>query len=279
VDDDPRTIDIFTQVLRLEGYEVRTALSAEDGMRAVHESDPDAILVDYNLPLVNGVEFVRWLRECEGHRETPVAIVTGDWFDDTLLRQFGASVAFKPLSVAELVNLTSQLLAARNSIDHVRPPSDVGEHHPMTPSLDAKMEIPGKTRTLSGRPATPCQVQESPSVPEALLVDDDPGFVETLAMLLRLEGYRVISKSTTDAAVQYLDSSTPDVLITDIAVGRSNGWELVRYAKQRSPDLHVVVVTGDADLFVAKWEYFHTPVFLKPFDPVELFDYFRQHVR
>jgi FixJ family two-component response regulator len=93
---------------------------------------------------------------------------------------------------------------------------------------------------------------------EALLVDDDRGFVETLAMLLRFEGYAVI---------------------TNIAIGASNGWELVRYANQHKPDLPVVVVTGDADLFAANWEYFYTPVFLKPFDPVELFDYLRQHAR
>ena len=113
---------------------------------------------------------------------------------------------------------------------------------------------------------------------EALLVDDDPGFVETLALLLRFEGYAVIPEFTFDSAVRHLRASTPDVLITDIAIGRSNGWELVRYANQRRPRLPVVVVTGDADLFAAKWEYFHTPVFLKPFDPVELFDYLRQRM-
>ena len=82
-----------------------------------------------------------------------------------------------------------------------------------------------------------------------------------------------------DSAMQYLSASTPHVLITDIAIDPSNGWELIRYANQHKPDLPVVVVTGDADLFGAKWEYFHTPVFFKPFDPVELFDYLRQHVR
>jgi DNA-binding NtrC family response regulator len=114
---------------------------------------------------------------------------------------------------------------------------------------------------------------------EALLVDDDRGFVETLAMLLRLEGYAVIPEFSFDSAVQYLRASTPEVLITDIAIGASNGWELVRYANQHKPHLTVVVVTGDADLFAAKREYFYTPVFLKPFDPVELFDYLRQHAR
>src|ERR1700693_5689912 len=68
------------------------------------------------------------------------------------------------------------------------------------------------------------------SMREALLVDDDRGFVETLAMLLRFEGYAVIPQFTFDSAVQYLRASTPEVLITDIGIGASNGWELVRYA-------------------------------------------------
>jgi DNA-binding response OmpR family regulator len=43
---------------------------------------------------------------------------------------------------------------------------------------------------------------------EALLVDDDPWFVETLAMLLRFEGYAVVPEFTFDSAVQYLSAST-----------------------------------------------------------------------
>ena len=120
VDDDPATVDIFAEVLRLEGYEVQTALSAEAGLRAVHASRPDAILVDFRLPLANGVTFLRRLRACEAHRDTPVAVVTGDYsLDDTLtseLHQLGARVAFKPLWVAELVDLTSRLLAGRASL-------------------------------------------------------------------------------------------------------------------------------------------------------------------
>jgi DNA-binding NtrC family response regulator len=117
-----------------------------------------------------------------------------------------------------------------------------------------------------------------PSLREALLVDDDPGFVETLGALLRFEGYAVTPEFTFHSALQYLSAHFPDILITDIAIGPSNGWELVRYANQHQPNLPVVVVTGHADLLAAKWEYFHTPVFLKPFDPDELFDYLRRHV-
>jgi two-component system C4-dicarboxylate transport response regulator DctD len=112
-----------------------------------------------------------------------------------------------------------------------------------------------------------------------MLVDDDPGFVETFGALLRFEGYAVIAESTYNSAREYLSThSPPDVLITDITIGSSNGWELVRYANQYQPGLPVVVITGLADLHIAKWEYFHTPVFLKPFDPDELFDYLRRHL-
>jgi DNA-binding NtrC family response regulator len=116
-------------------------------------------------------------------------------------------------------------------------------------------------------------------VREVLVVDDDPGLVHTLTMLLRLEGYLVTAESRVDAAMQHLCVSTPDVLITDIAIGRANGWDLVRYANQHHPGLPVIVVTGAADLFAAKWEYFETPVFLKPFNPDELIEHLRQYSR
>jgi CheY-like chemotaxis protein len=120
VDDDRATVDIFAQTLRLEGFEVRTALSAESGMRAVLANRPDAILVDFGMPLANGLEFLRRLRADERHRDTPVAVVTGDYFlDDTIateLHQLGAGVVFKPLLCAELVDLTRRLLAGRASI-------------------------------------------------------------------------------------------------------------------------------------------------------------------
>jgi DNA-binding NtrC family response regulator len=119
VDDDVAAGETFAQALRLEGYEVLTALSAESGLRAVQTSCPDVILVDFRMPLASGVEFLRQLRAGEWHSSTPVAVVTGDYtLDDTItseLHKLGATVAFKPLWLAELVDLTRTLLAGRPS--------------------------------------------------------------------------------------------------------------------------------------------------------------------
>src|SRR5882757_2880703 len=85
VDDDEGVTQTFARMLKLEGYNVRTAMSAESGLREAEESHPDAIILDLRMPLVDGLGFLRRLRSNDEQRTTPVAIVTGDYFlDDTV---------------------------------------------------------------------------------------------------------------------------------------------------------------------------------------------------
>lgn len=114
VDDDEGVTETFARMLRLEGYAVRTAVSAETGLREAESAQPDAIILDLRMPLVDGLGFLRRLRETEGSRDTPVAIVTGDYFleDDIFaeLRALGAELRFKPLWLEDLVGLARNLL-------------------------------------------------------------------------------------------------------------------------------------------------------------------------
>ena len=62
VDDDESVTQTFASMLRLEGYQVRTAITAENGLRVAEESRPDAIILDLRMPLVDGLGFLRRLR-------------------------------------------------------------------------------------------------------------------------------------------------------------------------------------------------------------------------
>jgi DNA-binding response OmpR family regulator len=101
-------------MLELEGYAVRTAMSAEKGLIEAAEHHPDAIILDLRMPLLDGLGFLRRLRSHEGHHHIPVAIVTGDYFLDdsvsTELRQLGAELKFKPMWLEDLVGLARNLL-------------------------------------------------------------------------------------------------------------------------------------------------------------------------
>ena len=114
VDDDEGVTTTFARMLRLEGYHVHTALTAEMGLREAQSSHPDAIILDLRMPLVDGLGFLRRLRADEDQRNVPVAIVTGDYFlDDTVsneLRELGAELRFKPMWLEDLVGLARTLL-------------------------------------------------------------------------------------------------------------------------------------------------------------------------
>ncbi len=117
VDDDEGVTQTFARMLRLEGYQVRTAVSAETGLREANHSRPDAIILDLRMPLVDGLGFLRRLRAQDDHRAIPVAIVTGDYFlDDSVsaeLRELGAELRFKPLWLEDLVGLARNLLKVK----------------------------------------------------------------------------------------------------------------------------------------------------------------------
>ena len=117
VDDDEGVTQTFARMLRLEGYQVRTAVSAETGLKEAQDSSPDAIILDLRMPLVDGLGFLRRLREHDSQRTIPVAIVTGDYFlDDSVsaeLRELGAELRFKPLWLEDLVGLARNLLQSR----------------------------------------------------------------------------------------------------------------------------------------------------------------------
>ncbi len=114
VDDDEAVTQTFARMLELEGYTVRTAITAETGLREATEHQPDAIILDMRMPLVDGLGFLRRLRGHASHRQTPVAIVTGDYFLDehvsSELHELGAELKFKPLWLEDLVGLARNLL-------------------------------------------------------------------------------------------------------------------------------------------------------------------------
>ena len=114
VDDDGATADSFSRTLRLEGYEVWAALSAEEGLTLAQTHPPHAIVLDLRMPLTSGLQFLRAIRAIDGLATTPVAIVTGDYgLDDDVrdeIRALGAELRFKPIWIEELVTLARELL-------------------------------------------------------------------------------------------------------------------------------------------------------------------------
>ncbi len=116
VDDDRSVADTFARMLKLEGFIVASALSAEEGLQLADTVRPHAIILDMRMPITNGLQFLRLVRSKPHLVEVPVAIVTGDYFlPDPIqaeLKSLGASIRFKPLWLEDLVALARTLVSA-----------------------------------------------------------------------------------------------------------------------------------------------------------------------
>jgi DNA-binding response OmpR family regulator len=115
VDDDRSVTDTFARMLKLEGFEVATAINADAGLLLADSVRPSAIILDMRMPITNGLQFLRMLRSKPHLVEVPVAIVTGDYFlSDPItqeLKSLGASIRFKPLWLEDLIALAKTLVA------------------------------------------------------------------------------------------------------------------------------------------------------------------------
>jgi DNA-binding response OmpR family regulator len=115
VDDDRSVADTFARILKLEGFAVATAMSAEAGLEVADTVAPDAIILDMRMPITNGLQFLRLIRTKPHLVEVPVAIITGDYFladpIQTELRSLGASIRFKPMDLEDLLTLARTMVS------------------------------------------------------------------------------------------------------------------------------------------------------------------------
>ena len=113
VDDDPRIREFVRVNLEMDGFAVREAGSADEGLEALEAEPPDLILLDVMMPKVDGWEMLQRVRERHGVDSIQVIMFSGQVDDDaTDQAQAGGAQAFvgKPFNPQDLVTRAKDLL-------------------------------------------------------------------------------------------------------------------------------------------------------------------------
>ena len=110
IDDDPAILATVADILRDEGYAVRTAANGAEGLAAVEQQRPALILLDMRMPVLDGWGVTRALRE-RGLR-VPVVVMTAAQDARRWAQEVGAAHALaKPFDIVELLGVVEQFVA------------------------------------------------------------------------------------------------------------------------------------------------------------------------
>jgi CheY-like chemotaxis protein len=116
IEDDEYSRDALAHLLAAEGYEAQSASDGESGLTKAHEMQPDVIVLDLNLPGIDGKEVIQMLRNDGPLRDVPILIVTGD--EDRAAQsavEMGADgYLTKPVEFDDLIGAIDKLKGAAN---------------------------------------------------------------------------------------------------------------------------------------------------------------------
>lgn len=113
VDDDPDFCVLLRQMLKWRGFEVSVAYSASDALSAMGQVHPEIMLVDIQMPEVDGLELIRKIRSDKSFANTPIIVITATAIRDMLLASREAGADFfltKPLTYFELERTIDRIM-------------------------------------------------------------------------------------------------------------------------------------------------------------------------
>lgn len=110
-DDDPEMVSIIDEALSYRGYRVVTAKNGKEALDRVGAENPQLILLDMKMPVMDGWAFSKALREQHGRR-IPIVVITA--MEDSQLRadELGAEGELgKPFNMEQLYEVVEDMLA------------------------------------------------------------------------------------------------------------------------------------------------------------------------
>jgi twitching motility two-component system response regulator PilH len=115
VDDSPTEIVVFKKILAKHGYQILIASDGQEGVEMAIKELPDLILMDVVMPVLNGFQATRQLKNNESTANIPVIMVTTKDQQTDInwgMRQGANEYMVKPVSPAELLNKIKALINA-----------------------------------------------------------------------------------------------------------------------------------------------------------------------
>jgi DNA-binding response OmpR family regulator len=142
VEDDPDTIYLLKQILRIAGFNVLSAMSGTEALKKIVEYEPNLVLLDLMLPEMDGWEIYSYLRQMT---EVPVIIISALGNKDEIVKGLhrGADdYITKPFHNAEVVERVKAVLRSSGKVQEI--------NRMVFPSVNLVIDFMNQQVTLNG---------------------------------------------------------------------------------------------------------------------------------
>ncbi len=133
VEDNPRNMRLLEMTLKARGYSLLKATDGEKALDMAMRQHPDLIIMDIQLPKIDGLEVTRKLREIPAFSHTPIIAITAYAMKGDEERAIDAGCdAYlpKPINTRQLPGMIAEMLLQRQQTTSSTNGDDSGEENP-----------------------------------------------------------------------------------------------------------------------------------------------------
>jgi two-component system cell cycle response regulator len=213
VEDHPLNMKLVRSLLQLSGYQVLEAKNAETAIQMAISHLPDLILMDIQLPGMDGLEATRIIKCRKESENIPVIALTsyampGD--EEKARESFCSGYITKPIDTRKFIGTIQQYLDPRPVLKE------------------------------------PESAKGSSSKPRILIVDDDPLNIKLLAAKLPADQFETLTASNGQMAIQKVLRDVPDLVLLDIMMPGMDGFSISRWIKGNpaTEEIPIILITA-----------------------------------
>lgn len=268
VDDDEATLD-FLEVALEGSYEVVRAHDGFDALEKLTKTQPDLLVLDVAMPLMNGLETCQAIRSKPAFEKTEVIFLSAKDDSATIKKAYevgGNLFVKKPIDAERLaLNVKMSLEKAgaprekRHSLIELRSMFAPGKSKPeppvaretaprraplpQPPPLTAPPTSPAAPKRVTPRPPDPPKTR-----PRVMIVDDDPEIVSLLELSFQ-DSYEMCSAHDGLQAIERIVEYEPDILLVDIMMPKMNGFQLCTSLRRNATyrDTPILMITAKSN--------------------------------
>ncbi|MFH1406599.1 MAG: response regulator [Candidatus Omnitrophota bacterium] len=222
VDDEERIVNTLEGFFSAKGEKMFTAFSGEEALKVLEEEGPDVMLLDIQMPKVNGIEVLKFAKQ--GHRSIKIIVVTGhgDEYRDEVMKLGADAMLTKPFGIKVLTDKIDEVMGEQ------KPQKDISK-------LLSNPEVFAKARLL---------FMQGPS--HSYKAERDYFLVPSICKGV----YDVSGTVNEGEALTLLETFKPDIVIADLNVlGKTKLISKIMESKDKPRE---IIVYGSSFVWGAK---------------------------